>query len=502
MSRPSTQSARSQGRFAAGLPLSLRESTLERLRISAQILMVAMIVSEILTLYEIVRGVQPFYWGVQAARAVAFALAYTGYRILGNGDLPPARRLQMARLGMWSMAACAAYQECYFWSHDGQAVLPAGLSRVSLMACLVPVLIPDTLGRSLAFCLAILLTIPLAHWFSLLFGHPPLSGVQLTIVMVRHLISVGAAWMGAATVNQLREAISAEYGNYRLHRKLGQGGFGEVWEATHRHQKRLAAIKIVRQDCDDDTAARFLREAETLSRLECPHTVRLYDYGSSESGQLYLVMELLRGVDLEQLVRRFGPQPAERVTAILSQICLSLEEAHGHQLIHRDIKPANIFLCQVGVEPDFVKVLDFGLVKPHGLAQNLTMSNALVGTPEFMSPEQIQGGALDGRSDIYALGAVGYFLLTGTPVFQADNPMGVLLGHMSKEPQPPSQRLGDRVSSALEEIVLKCLEKHPDHRYPRARDLYQALESLPSWPRSQAARWWAEHGPHAGKAGS
>ena len=256
----------------------------------------------------------------------------------------------------------------------------------------------------------------------------------------------------------------------------------------------------MRQDCDDDTAARFLREAETLSRLECPHTVRLYDYGSSESGQLYLVMELLRGIDLEVLVRRYGPQPAERVTAILSQICLSLEEAHGQQLIHRDIKPANIFLCQVGVEPDFVKVLDFGLVKPHGLGQDLTLSNALVGTPEFMSPEQIQGGVLDGRSDIYCVGAVGYYLLTASPVFPADNPMGVLLGHMSKSPQTPSARLGTAVPPALEEILLKCLAKSPDQRFPRARDLFQALEELPLWPRSQASRWWAEHELDAGKA--
>lgn len=472
--------------------MALRESTLQRLRAAAQIMSVALVISELLTLFEVMRGAQPFYLGVHLARLLALFVSLWGVRVLDRADIPAPVRLWQARLGIWALACCIAFQECYYWPARADSVLPAGLSRVSLMASLTPVLIPDSLWRSLAFSVILLFTIPLAHWFSLIFGHPPLPAFDLFLIMMRHFVSVGAAWMAAATVHQLREALSSEYGSYKLIRKLGQGGFGEVWEAVHRHAKRRAAIKLMSHDCDDDTAARFLREAETLSQLECPHTVRLFDYGSSESGQLYLVMELLNGVDLEQLIKKYGPQPPERVTSILAQACLSLEEAHRRGLIHRDIKPANLFLCTVGVEPDFLKLIDFGLVKPNIGGTNLTQSNALVGTPDYMSPEQIQGRPVDGRSDLYSLGAVGYTLLTGCSLFISENPMGVLLGHLSQDPVSPSERLGRAVPPELERILLRCLEKDPEHRYSGARALYQELQGLPSWNRSQAAAWWAE----------
>lgn len=461
--------------------MALRESTLQRLSAAAKILVAALVMAELLTLFDFWRGHQPFYWGVHLSRLLTFGLALWGCRFLDRSEVPALRRLGIARLGILILAACVAFQECYYWPQGG---LPAGLSRVGLMASLTPVLIPDTLWRSLAFSVLLLNTIPLGYWLSRLCGLPPVADDALLMHMVRHLVAVGAAWTAAATVNQLRDALSSEYGSYKLVRKLGQGGFGEVWEAVHRHAKRTAAIKIIRHDCDDAASTRFLREAETLSQLECPHTVRLYDYGHSESGQLYLVMELLKGVDLEQLVKMHGPQPCERVTSILAQACLSLEEAHNRALIHRDIKPANLFLCQVGVEPDFVKLLDFGLVKPGSEGANLTQSNALVGTPDFMSPEQIQGRPLDGRSDLYSLGAVGYFLLSGRTLFESNgNPMNVLLGHLSKNPSP--------LNSALDSILMRCLQKHPDQRYMDARELYQELCALPGWSRAQAAEWWA-----------
>ena len=484
-SSPSTQ-----GRFSTGLPMSLRESTLQRLSASAQILTAALILAELLTLIDILRGAQPFFLGVHLARLVALGLAYYGRTYLDNTAVPARQRMGFARLGFFLLSACVAFQECYYWS-GGQM---AGISRVGLIATLTPVLIPDSLWRSMAFSVLLLMTIPLAHWLSLAFGMPGLAPAELLLLLLRHLVAVGAAWMAAATVNQLRDALSSEYGSYRLIRKLGQGGFGEVWQATHRHARRVAAIKLIRQDCDEAAAARFMREAETLSQLECPHTVRLYDYGHSESGQLYLVMELLQGVDLDQLVKRYGPQPPGRVVSILAQTCLSLEEAHGRQLIHRDIKPANLFLCRIGVELDFVKLLDFGLVKPGGgEGANLTQSNAMVGTPDFMSPEQIEGRPLDGRSDLYSLGAVGYFLLTGRPPFECkENPMNVLLGHLSQDPDP----LDLSIPPELRRIIQSCLQKQPDGRQASARELYQQLMALPGWSRSQAAAWWAGRDPH------
>ncbi|MBX3170777.1 MAG: serine/threonine protein kinase [Candidatus Eremiobacteraeota bacterium] len=484
MSRP----ASTQGRFSAGLPMVLRESTLQRLSVSARILVAAIVLAELLTLFDVWRGAQPFLWGVHFTRLLTLGVAALGARYLDKTEVPALRRLRAARLGLLVLSACVAFQECYYWS-TGAA---GGISRVSLFASLAPVLIPDALWRSLGFSVLLLLTVPLAHWVAQLVGLPALAGADLVLLVLRHLIAVGAAWMAAATVNQLRDALTSEYGSYKLMRKLGQGGFGEVWEAVHRHHKRTAAIKLIRHDCDDATATRFLREAETLSQLECPHTVRLYDYGHSESGQLFLVMELLKGVDLENLVKTHGPQPPERVTSLLAQACLSLEEAHGRQLIHRDIKPANLFLCQLGMEPDFVKLLDFGLVKPEGA--NLTQSDALVGTPDYMSPEQIQGRELDGRSDLYSLGAVGYFLLTGCPLFeQKGNPMNVLMGHLTQVPATPSTRLGIPISPELETIVMRCLQKEPSQRYSSARDLYKELLALPGWSRPQAAAWWAEH---------
>jgi len=491
---PSTR-GKTQGRFSAGLPLSLRESTLQRLRLCAGLLVWAVVVSECLTLYEVFRGHQVFFWGVHLSRLALMVCVYWGKQRLGNQEISAQERLFEARIGVWLVAFFLAFQECYYWPASG-VFSPAGLSRVSLVASLAPVLIPDGLLASLLFALLVLISIPLAHWASLLFGLPAVALSSLMLYFVRHLVSVGAAWMAAATVHQLREAISADYGSYKLLRKLGQGGFGQVWEATHLHHKRLAAIKILHPQSDEEMSARFLREAETLSQLECPHTVRLFDYGSSENGQLYLVMELLKGVDLDQLVRRYGPQPPERVVTILTQVCLSLEEAHSRGLIHRDLKPANLFLCRIGVESDFVKLIDFGLVKPNLGGSQVTRSHALVGTPDFMAPEQIQGLPLDGRADLYSLGAVGYFLLTGTPVFPAPqhNPMEVLMGHLHLAPQPPSQRLGRELPEELVRVLMRCLEKEPDRRFAHARALHEELSCLPRWTRAQAADWWERHG--------
>jgi eukaryotic-like serine/threonine-protein kinase len=229
-------------------------------------------------------------------------------------------------------------------------------------------------------------------------------------------------------------------------------------------------------------SARFRREAEAAARLTSPHTVELYDFGVTEDGTLYLVMELLQGTTLEALVRREGPQPAAKVVRILSEVCDSLEEAHAAGLVHRDIKPANIHLGRVGVHDEFVKVLDFGLVKSiaapereESLGEGLGMT---AGTPAYMAPEALRGEPVDGRADLYALGCVAYYLLTARLVFEAETALQMVLKHLQQEPEPPSKRTTNPIPEALERIVLDCLAKNPDDRPPSAMELARRLSEV------------------------
>ena len=257
-------------------------------------------------------------------------------------------------------------------------------------------------------------------------------------------IAVGFAFMGSRVVYGLGREVAAarELGSYRLEEKLGQGGMGEVWRARHRLLARPAAIKLIRPSSVADGGVgvsaeamrRFEREAQATARLRSPHTVELFDFGSADDGAFYYVMELLDGVDADTLVRRFGPIPFDRAIYLLGQVCHSLSEAESCGLVHRDVKPANIFLCRYGEDYDFVKVLDFGLVKgldePVDMETALTRANTIHGTPGFMAPEQVLASSnLDGRVDIYALGCVACWLLTGQLVFSGDTPMAILM-HM------------------------------------------------------------------------
>jgi tRNA A-37 threonylcarbamoyl transferase component Bud32 len=292
------------------------------------------------------------------------------------------------------------------------------------------------------------------------------------------------------------------FGSYQLESLLGQGGMGEVWRARHRLLARRAAIKLVRQDAfkgRDDlrlaAMARFEREAQATASLRSPHTVELYDFGVSDTGTFYYVMELLEGLDAAALVERFGPLPAERVIHLVSQICDSLGEAHEVGLVHRDIKPSNLFICRHGRTVDFVKVLDFGLVKPRADDESqVTTQLALKGTPAFMAPEQAQGDrVIDARSDIYALGCVAYWLLTGQRVFKGDNAMQMLVQHVYSAPTPPSAHAPHVVPPALDAIVMSCLEKDPDRRPQSADAIAEALAAIAlstPWTQTRAREWW------------
>lgn len=300
-----------------------------------------------------------------------------------------------------------------------------------------------------------------------------------------------------------------EWGSYELVSLLGKGGMGEVWRARHKMLARDAAIKLIRPDVlasqpgrqADLARRRFEREARATANLRSPHTVDLYDFGAAQDGSFYFVMELLDGVNLNVLVDKFGPVPARRAVFLLMQICDSLEEAHRASLIHRDIKPSNIYLCALGLQYDFIKVLDFGLVKSMTNSEmtQMTMEGQAAGTPAYMAPEVAMGEKqIDGRSDLYSLGCVAYYLLTGCLLFDETTATATALAHVQKTPVPPSARTELPVPADLEQLVLSCLAKQPENRPHSAQELSRqlgALESARAWTREEAADWWQRNLP-------
>jgi serine/threonine protein kinase len=296
-----------------------------------------------------------------------------------------------------------------------------------------------------------------------------------------------------------KAAIEAKnLGQYRLEEKIGAGAMGMVYRGHHAMLRRPTAIKLLNVDkVTDASIDRFEREVQITSQLNNPHTVAIYDYGRTPEGVFYYAMEYLDGIDLQNLVDRYGPQPEGRVIHILKQMCSSLYEAHSLGLVHRDIKPANVMLNRRGGESDVVKVLDFGLVKALDDAKRGKQTGGLSGTPLYMSPESIQTPDLvDPRSDLYAVGAIGYFLITGQPVFNANSLVELCQQHVSAIPDAPSRRLGAAVSTELEAALLACLEKRRDKRPQTARDLASLLDRAPaarSWSLEDAEAWWGRH---------
>ena len=301
---------------------------------------------------------------------------------------------------------------------------------------------------------------------------------------------------------------SARIGSYQLVERLGAGGMGEVWLARHQLLARPAAIKIIRDaaltgDGDDRRVVRqrFEREAHATASLQSPHTVQLYDFGTSEAGAFYYVMERLCGMDLQRLVERHGPLPACRAVFLLDQACRSLAEAHAHGLVHRDIKPANLFVCRLGTQYDFLKVLDFGVVsrRTRAAAQPVTTAGDVLGTPAFLAPELATGDRVfDQRADIYALGCVAFWLLTARLPFDGKDPVALLMHHAHTAPEPPSAFAEERVPAALDEAVLACLAKDPRGRPRTADALRERLQSivLPApWSERDARSWWELHEP-------
>jgi serine/threonine protein kinase len=375
------------------------------------------------------------------------------------------------------------------------------------------VYVPGTARRSLA--LGVVAGIPLvACMFFAYRAGPVATGESALVNGVVAAAATGTWWSMTVTLTTAtshiiyglrRDAKAARtLGQYTLGEKIGEGGMGVVYRASHAMLRRPTAVKLLLPErANEQQLARFEREVRLSARLTHPNTITVFDYGRTPDGVFYYAMELLEGATLEAIVEYEGPQPSERVAHVLEQVAGALSEAHGIGLIHRDIKPANIILCERGGVPDVAKVVDFGLVKQiqkdePAESPFTTGEHSITGTPLYMPPEAVtQPEQTDGRSDLYALGAVGYYLLTGEPVFAGKTVVEIFSQHLHKQPVAPAERLGRAVSQPLAALIMRCLEKDPGKRPQSAAEVVEALETLDlsrSWDPRRARTWWDDHG--------
>jgi eukaryotic-like serine/threonine-protein kinase len=383
---------------------------------------------------------------------------------------------------------------------------PMGLSWLGIIILIFAAIIPAPPAKTLVVALLAASMDPLGAliWKAAGQQHVPGAGDVFLHAYPNYLIALIAPIISHIITGLGREVKKARaMGSYVLDSPIGSGGMGEVWRANHRFLVRPAAIKLIKPEVlgamtteqREVLVERFRREAQAAAMLRSPHTINLYDFGVTSDGTFYYVMELLNGMDLQTLVSKHGPLPPGRAIYLLQQACESLSEAHGRGLVHRDIKPANIQVCQMGDYCDWVKVLDFGLVKTLGgdvLEAGLTAPHTVTGTPAYLSPESALGEPVDHRTDIYALGCVAYWMLTGRYVFTGQNAMQIVARHTSAEPTPPSRHSGFDVSPAMDELVLACLKKKPADRPATARELSDRLGGCEEagWTRAEASNWW------------
>jgi eukaryotic-like serine/threonine-protein kinase len=365
--------------------------------------------------------------------------------------------------------------------------------------------IPNTVRRA-AVAIGLMSLAPLVLLFGMMLGDPQVRAAvpldQAVGLLLMFCVACGGSVLGVGLITTLRRAVflARQFGQYKLTRRIGAGGMGEVYLAEHQLLKRPCVVKLIRPDRAGDprNLARFQREVRATAKLSHWNTVEIFDYGRTADGTFYYVMEYLPGMSLGEIIDRFGPMPPERVIHLLRQACDALAEAHDMGLVHRDIKPGNIFAAKRGGVYDVVKLLDFGLVKPLMEEEpvHLTAEGTITGSPLFMSPEQALGDTdPDRRSDIYSLGAVGYYLLTGRPPFEGDAPLKVIFAH-AHDPVVSPATLRPEIPADLDRVILRCLEKNPADRFERAVDLaeaFAACTSAGSWTQDQATRWWQDY---------
>jgi hypothetical protein len=508
------------GQSTTGLPVSVLRMARKRLQAVAIIAVGLNVTGWILV--NLLEGelaaefATPFQW---APHAVMLTASVT-LLVLARGTwLSPDRVIKVGLVYEVVVAACMPisvyWGSLMFMEAEQLQSDIVGFNGVAIFVLFFTVLVPAKPRHALIALILAGSTTPITVALLIRAGWAPVMEFEqfFFVFTFPYIVVIVLAYIAARIIYGLGQDIgrAQKMGSYHLLEPIGHGGMGDVWRAKHNMLARPAAIKLIRQEAlgtdpgaVQEAMTRFEREAQATSALQSPHTVELYDFGVSESGTLYHVMELLEGIDLETLVEQFGPLPSERVVHILRQACLSLGEAHKRDLIHRDIKPANLYLCQRAFEHDFVKVLDFGLVK-HCLTIDadadvaLTQAQALAGTPAYLAPEQAVGEkSIDGRADLYALGCVGYWLLSGQRVFEEEAPIKMILAHVNQAPAPPSSRAELPVPSELDSVILACLAKDPSDRPATAEDLGAALEEInfsEPWTAARAAEWWRTHLP-------
>jgi serine/threonine-protein kinase len=390
------------------------------------------------------------------------------------------------------------------------------ISWICLIVVAYPAIVPSTPLTTLLVSFIAASMDPLWLGVAALRGIPVENASVYTVIwyVLPNYISVVIAVLSAHLITGLGRQVNQarELGAYRLDEMIGKGGMGEVYRAHHHLLARPSAIKLIRPEAlgggraseGNVVVQRFKREAQAAASLRSPHTISLYDFGVTNDGTFYYVMELLEGADLDTLVRRFGPVPAGRAIFLLRHACHSLGEAHARGMVHRDIKPSNIHTCRLGLNVDFVKVLDFGLVKTDAAAARnetlLTSPDVTTGTPAYMAPEMALGETVDHRADIYALGCVGYWLLTGRLVFEAETPVKMMLQHIQNAPEPPSRFSELEIPRELDEILLACLAKSPADRPADTAELSRRLAQIPAcdpWTKDRAEAWWDTNLPAA-----
>ncbi len=418
------------------------------------------------------------------------------------------RRTLLLRLGLVYQVVMAALAS--YLVHDNPIVRQNGISWSCLIILAYPAIVPSAPRTTLLVSLVVASLDPFFHVLAGLRGEPVSRDAFVLVWQwfpnyVCALLAVVPSAIIAGLGRQVTKA--RDLGSYRLEERIGRGGMGEVYRARHRFLARPAAIKLIRPELlgTDHTVTRFQREAQAAAVLRSPHTIHLYDFGVTDEGVFYYVMELLDGLDLDTLVRRHGTVSAGRAMFLLRQAARSLAEAHNRGMVHRDVKPSNIFVCRLGLSVDFVKVLDFGLVKerttPGKETVLVTAPQVTTGTPAYMAPEvALAEGEVDARADIYALACVGFWLLTGRLVFEAESPVKMMLQHVRDIPDPPSRWSEHDVPPELDRLILDCLAKDPAARPATMREVERRIDAIVTnspWTKARAEEWWDLHHPAA-----
>jgi serine/threonine-protein kinase len=496
---------RARSGSASTLPPDLLAAGVRRLGFVALLTAVfALVVTVVFRVAAAQTGQAPYH-GIVLFGEIAILVASLGmFGLTRRTGLDPAELLDRALV--YEVAMGFLFGAIHFSVPDAEGILPKGWSPVAVWTICFPLFVPSTRGKSALATVATAAMDPVGLLLAVALGYQRLPSAAMLAAM---FLPTAIACVGGILGSRIMHGLSAragraeELGSYRLLAPIGRGGMGEVWRAEHRLLARPAAVKLVHPEKADgfsgaEMRARFEREAKVTAALRSPHTVQLYDYGVTDDGSFFYAMELLEGWPLDALVERFGPQPPERVVHILRQACRSLEEAHRAGLVHRDVKPSNLFLCRLGIEADFVKVLDFGLVKSsEGAESSLTATGVVAGTPAFLPPEMARGsGEVDGRADLYSLACVGYFLLAGAHVFERSSALATIHAHATEAPPLLSARTTQAIPAGLEDLLLECLEKRPEDRPASALELERRLSSVAvvaPWTREDADAWWARH---------